>query len=147
MYVDKLFEFGDGVTAVGTSGAITPMVGSVDKGAALNDLGAGEELFVVFQVDTAVISAGYGASVTFQVIDDDNATLSSGAVLVESGAIAEALLVAGYQWSCRLPSTTQRYIGAAIKPSGENTTGGTISAFLTKDVPKNTNYPTGFTVL
>lgn len=148
MYVDKLFEFGDGVTAVATSGAITPMVGSIDKGAALNDLGAGEQLFVVFQVDTAVDSAGHGASLTFQIIDDDNAALSSGAVLAETAAIAQASLVAGYQIALALPQgSTQRYLGAAVKATGESTTSGTISAFLTKTVPFNVNYPTGFTVL
>ena len=144
MYQDALATFASGQSAVSSDGVITPGAYSYDKGAALNDLGVGEPLFVVFTITEVLVG---GTTITFSIVDDDNAALSSPAVLAEFTA-ALATFAEGYQFALALPQgSTQRYLGVGIKPVGANVTDGNFSAFLTHDVPKNINYPAGSTIV
>lgn len=103
------------------------------------DLGAverqrGEPIYAVFTVDTTVTSAG-SATVTFNVVTDDNAALSSATTVVASAAIPKATLVAGYQIVMALPPGTalERYLGASYTIGTAALTAGAWSCDFTLD--------------
>lgn len=89
-------------------------------------IGNGEQVIVHCQVTTAF--AG-GTSVQFQLVESANANLSSPTVLVESAAIAEADLVAGFTVNLVVPvkRLKLRYLGAQYIGVGVHTA-GSISA-------------------
>ena len=113
------------------------------------DIGEGNELYMNFAVTTAL--AG-GTSVKFEVIQADNAALSSNVqVIGSSDAVLTAALVAGYNTAVRINpqigSKGKQYIGARYTISGTYTSGA-----VTADVVMNIQdgkkfYASGFTVV
>ena len=100
------------------------------------DIGEGEGLFVEFDCNTAV--AGTAATVQFQLVAADDATLTTNAtVLDETQAIAQATLVNGYRTALRIPpqigSLGHRYFGVKYVVGG-TMTGGAFSAYVVKDL-------------
>lgn len=146
MFIDKLLEFADSFSIVANATVETPAPNSVDLNTALDDLGAGETLYVVILIRSAVEAAGGAANVTFSVVDDDNEALSSPKKLISSDAIAKGTLVAGYRLYFKIPHTTQRFLGITFTPDTNNLTAGTFSAFITPDVPLGTIFPAGSVV-
>jgi hypothetical protein len=125
----------------------------VDLGVA-RDLGPGTDLFVNFSVDTTVSSAG-SYTVTFQVVSDDNSAMSSPVVIAQSGAIAQAVLLAGgAPISVAIPPAAlsvsaqgERYLAARYVCSG-TLTGGKFSACVTdQKLSQSAYYPSGFSVV
>lgn len=113
------------------------------------DIGEGNELYMNFAVTTAL--AG-GTSVKFEIIQADNAALSSNVqVIGSSDAVLTAALVAGYNTAVRfnpqIGSKGKQYIGARYTISGTYTSGA-----VTADVVMNIQdgkkfYASGFTVV
>lgn len=140
MILDERNEFAD-ATALSTSGTGRALVGDViDLGAVSQDIGNGEDITVVIQVDTAVTSAG-AATVSFEVASDAAAAIAtdgSASVHFASAAIPKATLVAGYTAvAVRLPAGTyERYLGILQNVGTAALTAGKINAFLTKDHAK-----------
>lgn len=144
MITDKLLR-------VSTDQALTTTAVSTDTiDLSLNrDIGEGENLFMNFAVTTAL--AG-GTSVKFEVIQADNAALSSNVqVIGSSDAVLTAALVAGYNTAVRINpqigSTGKRYLGARYTIVGTYTSGA-----VTADVVMNIQdgkkfYASGFTVV
>ena len=119
------------------------------------DLGAGEELNVVINVEAAALAAG-AATVQFQVISSAASNLGSATVVGQTDAIPKASLVAGAQIVVPVPRAFinqlgQRYLGLNYNVGTGPLTQGTFSAWVTIDAPDNTGamkkvYPSGWSI-
>ena len=144
MILDERLEFCD-ATALNTGGAASYLVGDViDLGAASRDIGTGEDLYVVIQVDTTATSGG-SATGAFHLASDAQAAIAvdgSATYHLSTAAIAVASLTAGTTvLAARLPSGTyERYLGILQTTAVAAFTAGKINAFLTKDIAKYTAY-------
>lgn len=98
--------------------------------------GEGEPIEVLIQIIAALV----GSSSTLQVIlqTDSDVAFGSPKTLWDSGAIAEATLVAGYKFPLRvLPNGSERYLRITYTIGTATTTAGTITAGLTRHIPSN----------
>lgn len=145
MIFDERNEFADAAAiALNIGNAIAPNTDVIDLGATptLRNLGAGEPLFLVLQVDTAFV--GTGATIQFQLASDSTADLATSKTIhLDTGAIALATWVAGYTKVIALPdeATYERYLGLWMTVATANVTAGKLNAFLTRDVSRWTAYP------
>lgn len=143
MILDELLEFADAAAiALNTTNAIAPNTDVIDLGAnpTLRNLGAGEPIYLVIQVDTVFGGAG---NVTFDLVSDSTANLATSKTThLTTGAIAYTAYTAGKTFVYALPQehTYERYLGLWETASG-NLTSGKINAFLTKDVSQWAAYP------
>lgn len=139
MILDAELEFSNAQAP--TSSGDNASTNYVDTGVAQGLIGPGGDIEIIIQVDTAADSSGDGASVTFEVETDDNSSFTSAAVLLTTGAVAEATLVAGYEvahW--RLPiKSVERYLRVNYNISGEDLTAGAFSAFVVSPNGGQTN--------
>lgn len=131
MYVDKQAEFAD--SQVVTATAISTNV--IDLGATntLKDIGAGEDVYLIVQVDAAATAAG-AATVTFSLESDSTADLATSATVhYTSTAIAKTALTLGStQLVVKLPpGSYERYLGVRFTVGTGPLTAGSFSAFLT----------------
>jgi len=144
MIMDERLEFAD-ATALDTSGTDTDLIGDViDLGSTTSDVGNGQPIYLVIQVDTAVTSGG-SATVDFKLLSDAAAAIAVDGTATQhfaSGPIAKATLVAGYTVAVvALPiGTYERFLGVATTTAAAALTAGKINAFLTYD-------PVGWTAL
>lgn len=140
MILDERNEFCD-ATALNTGAAGSYLVGDViDLGATSSDIGNGEPMYLVIQVDTAAASAG-AATGQFHLCSDAQAAIAvdgSATYHFSTSAIPVASLVAGYRVAVvALPhGTYERYLGVVQTTGTAAFTAGNISAFLTHDVAK-----------
>lgn len=147
MIVDALNTFAD-ATALNTGAAGSYIVGDViDLGVARNVgmLGGGDELFLVITVDTTATSGG-SATGAFNLVTDDNSSMSSPTVIRQGSAIAVATLVQGYQIAAfAMPNSDsyERYIAIQQTTAVAAFTAGKINAFLTNTPPARRSYPDG----
>lgn len=143
MILDERTEFADALTCVANVG--NAILGDViDLGATptLRDLGNGQPIYLVIQVDTAIV--GTTSTVQWQLCSDSTANLATSKTIhLDTSAIAEATLVAGYTIAIALPiaATYERYLGLWQTVAVNNLSAGKINAFLTRDVAKYTVYP------
>lgn len=130
MRLDKELEFSD-AQAVTTAEA-TASTNIVDLGK--TGLSVRQPLRLVVKVNTTVTSAG-AATVQTKIITSDSATFASGNVtLFDSGAIAKATLVAGYQiCDFVLPKGLLRYLKVEYTPAVADLTAGKFDAFIVLD--------------
>lgn len=149
MYVDAFNEFAD-ATALDTSGTDTDLVGDVIDLDDVRDIGEGQPIYLVIQVETEVDSSTDGASVEFVLASDAQAAIATDGSATEhlsTGAVAEASLPAGKQFVYTLPwegETYEQYIGILTKTTGEAVTSGKINAFLTTSAAKYKSYPNNY---
>lgn len=137
MWMDENLEFAD-ATSVGTPNNTTVNVGDdVDSGAVTRDLGAGEPIYLVVQVTTAIISGG-AATVRFKLASDAAAPAQVDGTQTEhwtSDSFAVALLVAGFEFAIALPANSpdyERFLSFQVEEdAGQALTGGNVNAFLT----------------
>ena len=147
MILDERTEFCDATSAILNIG--NAIIGDVvDLGATptLRDIGNGEPLYLVIQVDTAFVGAT--ATIQFQLASDSTANLAtSKTVHYDTGAIAVASYIAGFTKVVALPMevTYERYLGLWETVATANVTAGAINAFLTHDVAKWAAYDDGQT--
>lgn len=141
MILDERSEFADAVAVTATA-----VVGDViDLGAVptLRDLGNGQPLYLVLQVDTAATASG-DATVTFSLESDSTDNLATSATVhVATTAIPKATLVAGYTKVIPLPieGTYERYLGVRATVATGPLTAGKFNAFLTLDPTGWRAYP------
>lgn len=142
MILDERSEFCD-ATALNTGAAGTYLIGDVyDTGIAgttaqPNNLGVGEQLYLVIQVATTATSGG-AATGQFALVSDAQAAIATNGtatVHFQTGAIALATLVAGYRVAVvALPhGTYERYLGILQTTGTAAFTAGAVDAFLTND--------------
>lgn len=145
MILDKRNEFADAV-ALNTGAAGTYRVGDViDLEETGKDLGVGENLYLVIQVDTTATSGG-SATADFKLASDAQAAIAtdgSATVHFTTGAIAVANLTAGKLVACvQLPrGSYERYLGILQTTATAAFTAGKINAFLTHDISAWNAYP------
>lgn len=145
MILDERNEFCD-ATALNTGVAGSYLVGDViDLGSVSRDIGTGEDLYLVVQVDTTATSAG-AATGQFHLCSDAQAAIATDSTATyhfSTSAIPVATLAAGYQvCAVRLPSGTyERYLGILQTTAVAAFTAGKINAFLTHDIAKWKAYP------
>lgn len=142
MIIDDRLEMCD-ATALNTGGAGTYLIGSqIDLGAASLDVGVGEDLYLVIQVDTAVDSAADNTTQNFILASDDSASIAtdgSATVHFQTGALAQTAIDAAGDLiaAVKLPAGTyERYLGILHTTAVAAATAGKINAFLTHDIAK-----------
>jgi hypothetical protein len=144
MILDERNEFAD-ATALSTAATGRALVGDViDLGTTSRDVGNGEPLYMVVQVDTAATSGG-SATVSFELASDAQAAIATdgtATVHFATSAIAVASLTAGTTVAAvALPNGTyERYLGVLQNVGTAALTAGKVNAFLTHDVAKWTAY-------
>lgn len=145
MILDERNEFCD-ATALNTGAAGTYLIGDVIDLSVARDLGAGDGLWFVVTVDTAVTSGG-AATVQFKLASDAQAAIATDGTATEhivSAAIPKATLVAGYTAvRAKLPAEDpayERYIGVLQVTGTAALTAGKVNAFLTMDAGKYKSY-------
>ena len=134
MILDKRTELCD-AAALNTGGAGSYLIGDViDLGVAGRDIGQAEPLYLVIEVETTATSGG-SATGQFNLVTDDNASLSSPTVLFSSRAFPVANMTAGRTLlMAQLPIegvAYERYIGIQQVTGTAAFTAGKIDAFLT----------------
>jgi hypothetical protein len=136
MWLDKQLEFSDSQAVTAT--AISTNV--VDLNTAFNyntgvDIGTGEDVYLVLQVDAAATAAG-AATVQIALESSAAAGLTSSTVHFTSANYALTDLTAGKTLlAVKLPSGTYlRYLGVRYTVGTGPLTAGSFSAFLVKDV-------------
>lgn len=149
MILDNFGEFCD-ATALNTGGAASYLIGDViDLGGTSQDVGTGEDIYLVITVDTAVDSAADNTVQQFHLASDAQAAIAvdgsatyhfSTAALAQTAIDAAGDVIA----TVRLPSGNyERYLGILHTTSVAAATAGKVNAFLTKDISKWKAYPDG----
>lgn len=138
MILDERTEFCD-ATALNTGAAGSYLIGDVVDLSVARDLGGDMAVYLVVTVDTTATSGG-SATGQFNLVTDDNASLSSPATLVSSKAWAVADMTAGKTlMAVQLPmegTAYERYIGIQQVTGTAAFTAGKVNAFLTMDVAR-----------
>ena len=147
MILDERSEFCDATSVAAAAG--TALVGDVmDLGGTTQDIGNGEELWLMIQTDTEIITAGAAGTIQFKLSSDAQAAIatdgsatdhliSASLVTDDAAANSDALNAGGVILCARLPAGTyERYLGILCVTGTTTTTAGKINAFLTKDPAK-----------
>lgn len=146
MILDERLEISDAAALATSTG--TALHGDViDFGG--DQIGDGQPLYLVIQVDTAVTSAG-AATVQFSLASDAQAAIAtdgSASVHAVTEAIGKAALVAGYTRVIPLPPSAskdyERYLGLLTTVGTAALTAGKINAFITSEPSVWRAYPDG----
>lgn len=149
MILDERLEFADSFDISGfTAAGGDELVGDVIDLETARDIGNGEPLFLVIQIDTAI--AGTSSTVQFKLASDAQAAIAtdgSATVHWSSAAIAEATLEAGYVVAIvPLPYENpeyERYLGVQADVGTANLSAGAVSAFLVRNPSAWKAYPEG----
>lgn len=150
MYVDKQAEFSDSqvVTATAISTNIYDLypTGNAVNSNAVRDIGVGEDVYLVIQVDAAATAAGAATvNVTFESSSTaDLATTPT--VHYSSTALPLTSLTSGTTIAAiKLPAGAyQRYMGVRYTVGTGPLTAGSFSAFFAKDVMAFRAYQKGY---
>lgn len=147
MICDKLATFADDL-ALNTGAAGSYIIGDqIDLQVARNvasALGNGT-LFLCAKVNTTATSGG-AATLTLDLVTDDNGSLSSPTVLISSASVAVASLTAGavvLLTALPIGATFERYIGIQQRTGTAAFTAGKLDVFLTTTPPVRTQYAQG----
>lgn len=152
MYIDTQSEFSDAQAV--TSTAISTNVidlQSESQANTLQNIGAGEDVYLVVQTQTTATDTSSDATLTVSLESDSTADLATSATVhYSSGAIAFAdFATAGTRLvAVKLPehASYERYLGVRYTVADGPLTAGAFDAFITKDVPNEAYYASGFAV-
>lgn len=144
MILDANLQFSDSqaVTAAAASTNI------IDMGKAGQDIGTGEDLYLVVQCEVAMTDAGSDSALDVAIEGDSTSTITPDATqsvitfpaLSPAGTVKIAKLDPG-----SLPLQLQ-YIQLKYTPSNGNLTTGTFSAFLTNNIDKFKSFANNSTI-
>jgi hypothetical protein len=143
MILDEFNEFADNVSVAAI--ASTALIGDViDLGGTTQDIGNGEQVYLVIQTgDTEIITGGNAGTIEFQLVSDDAAAIaidgsasihfSTGALVTDDAAVNDSRLnIGGTIAIVALPwGTYERYLGILAVIATTTVTAGKINAFLT----------------
>ncbi len=153
MYIDSqtLFSDAQAVTSTAISTNVldlNPDVGGLD--ANLQDIGIGEEVYLVVQTATTITDVGSDATLIVTLESDTAVGLATAPVVhISTGTLAFATYATAGTviFQGKLPlANYKRYLGIRYTVASGPFTAGAITAFLTKDVQRTKNYATGFSV-
>lgn len=146
MILDERTEIADATSVAAAAG--TALIGDViDLSALPYDLGAGSNIWLVCQVDTAIVAAGAG-TIQFFVVSDALVTLGGGTVAGSTLHFATGALVTAAStpvgqragdtlFAISLPyGTYERYLGILCTIATQTVSAGKINAFITEDIAK-----------
>lgn len=147
MILDARTEFADAQSVVGTAGTTINVGSQIDLSVA-RDIGAGQPLYLVINVDTSIITGGLAGTIAFQLASDASAAIAtngtqtihytSKAFVTDDDALNEldagetAVIIA-------LPmegAAYEQFLGVQAVIGTTDTTAGKINAFLTHDPSK-----------
>ena len=145
MLIDSSLELADAETVHTANNAAPFVVGSVDLRGTIGigdnatvDLSAGESLFAVIEVTTAIAGTATSEfSLHTHTADIAKGTVSTAATEIWRTALVAGNRVAGKRWIVSLPEAAYaRYLLVAHRNdnSGAPSGGGAINCYLTKDV-------------
>lgn len=142
MYLDAHNLFDDNAQHL-TTEASTNLI---DLGAARN-IGVGEDIYFVIQVDTAFTDGSSNSTMTITLETDDNSSFSSATTAQTIGTFA-ALSAAGSRLIAKLQpnAINERYLRAKYTVANGDLTTGKFTAFLTTNIDAFTAYPNGYTI-
>lgn len=143
MYVDKQLEFSDAqaVTATANSENV------VDLGLAGEDIGAGQEMYVVIGLPVAMTDAGSDSTVEVKLVQDDNDALSSPSDVQTIGTFGAASAAGSRLFARVAPdAVTERYLGISYTVANGDLTTGSFDAFMTLDIDQFKAYASGFDI-
>lgn len=143
MIIDSRLELCDAV-ALNTGAAGTYLIGSQpDLGLAPSDVGNGEQMYLVLQVDTTATSGG-SATLAVSLASDDSASVSTTTSTVHftTPVYPVASLAAGFTRVFALPIGVvyEQFLGLLQVTGTAAFTAGKVNAFITRD-------PTGWRAL
>jgi hypothetical protein len=146
MILDELTEIADAASVAASAG--TAAIGDqIDLESTGLDLAGGEPIWMVCQVDTAIVAAGAG-TIQFFVVSDSLVTLGSATVAsctthFQTASLATAASTPAGQtagsvlFAIRLPSGTyERYLGVLCTVATQTVSAGKVNIFLTEDYAK-----------
>lgn len=148
MILDELTEFADATSVAAATG--TAVIGDVIDLSVNQDIGIGEDVWVVIQTATEIITGGTAGTIQFYVVSDSLATLgaatlasctehlrSASLVTDDSAANSAELNAGGTILAARLPAGSyERYLGVLATIGSTTVTAGAINAFLTRNYAK-----------
>ena len=138
--IDKRTELADAISVAAAAGTIN--VGSQVDASVVRDLGAGQTVWLIVTVDTAVVTGGAAGTIRFQLASDSTASIATDGT--QSIHATSALFVtddAGYDleigdiaWQIALPTDGQepyeQFIGLQAVIATTTTTAGKVNAWL-----------------
>lgn len=159
MILDSLLEFADAVSVAAAAGTAN-LTNQVDR-SVVQGMGTARPLWLVINVDTAIVTGGVAGTIHFRLVSDDTASISTTtcSVHLESPRYVtddDPTIPAGTTLLCvglpicndhvsysvaGVPVTTgpgaryERYIGVQYVITTTTTTAGKVNAFLTYDPP------------
>lgn len=150
MIVDSQLELSNAQAV--TSTAISENVidlQTADQTNAAQNLGIGEEAYLVVQTQTTATDSGSDATLTITLESATDAGLTTGAVVhYSTGAIAFAsFATAGTRLAAvKLPQSTdyKRYLGLRYTVASGPLTAGKFDALITKDIQAAKSYAKGY---
>lgn len=123
------------------TGAATVSTNSYQKQSAAQDISIGRMMSLLF---IPTVAAGAGSTALFEVIQADDAALTSNVTSLASITVPAASLAQGYGQEVIIPkgSMTQLYVGARVTLTGGTTT-ITLDCYLmpTEDIQKFKSFP------
>lgn len=149
MILDSYNEYSDAQTVTVDAGSTNVIDhGPLASGNTGRDLGAGEPIELVIQVDETVTADG-AATVTFALQTDTDEAFGSAVTIWTSAAIGKATLVEGYQVvRMKLPrGAYKRYTRVYYTVATGPLTAGKFSAFLALNQQDNKIYAKGSDIL
>jgi hypothetical protein len=119
----------------------------IDIGSARN-IGAGDDLYLYIQTNTAAAAAG-NATVNFQLQTSQAQALTSPVTVLDSGAIPIASLGANSCLKLKLPTSPafQEFLALNFLVTNGPLTAGAFSATITRNVDDSAVYPSGFNII
>lgn len=148
MLLDKFLEFSNSQTVTTTAVSTNDIdLGPLSGGNTQRDIGAGEELYLNVAVTEGVTAAG-AATVSFQLLTDDNTGFSSSAIVFDSGAIGKAALSLGTILSFKLPAGNyERYLRGNYVVATGPLTAGKFSTYISHAGVDRRSYAVGTPIL
>lgn len=145
MILDERNEFCDATSVALTAAATAQNVGDVIDLGVARDIGNGEQLYLVINVATEIITGGAAGTISFILASDSSSTIATNGTqtihfesrdFVTDGTDANdaALKAGGVPVVVAIPMEGQsyeRYLGVQVRAQTTNTTAGAINAFLT----------------
>lgn len=150
MILDERLEFADAL-AIPTATGRALLGDVIDLGSIGRDIGAGDGLWLVIQITTAVTSAG-AATVRFELVSDAQAAIAvdgTATLHAATGDLGKAVLVVGYNaYAGKVPRGAgagyERYLGVITAPGVAALTAGAANAFLTNDYARFQAYANAY---
>lgn len=153
MYVDsqELFSDAQAVTATAISTNVIDLNAASNTNVPLlQDIGIGEDIYLVVTTQTTCTDSGSDATLTLTLESDSTADLATSATVhISTGALAFATYATAGSivFAGRLPSGDyERYLGLRYTIASGPLTAGKFNGFLTKDIQRYKTYASGFSV-